>query len=104
MIIARWEITAKFGQKTEAIRLLKHWDQEIGEQIGMDLSRVRTMTGSVGALESVIVQEIEFDSITAVDEFFERIKGVELHAGWGREMANVVVDGSNKWEIYRVVD
>lgn len=104
MIIARWEVTAKFGRKDEAIRLLRQWDQQVGEQVGLDMTRLRTMTGSIGALESIIVQEIEFDSISELDEFFEKLKGVEIHAEWGREIASVLVDGTNRWEVYRLLD
>ena len=60
MMIARWEISAKFGYKNELIDLLKKWHAEIGPQIGWSPDQVRLLTGSVGALESTVIEPSEF--------------------------------------------
>ena len=48
MMIARWTCEAKFGQKSEALGLLDEWNEQIGAQTDIDMSRTRTLTGSVG--------------------------------------------------------
>ena len=50
MMIARWQIEARFGHKQTVIDSLKKWSAEIGVQIGWTEDKVRILTGSIGAL------------------------------------------------------
>ena len=54
MIIARWHIEARFGQKQIVIDSLKKWCDEIGTQIGWTSDKARIATGSIGAREAVV--------------------------------------------------
>jgi len=103
MLIARWSCEAKFGMKGEALALLKEWQEQIGAQVGMEAKRLRTITGSVGAKEALIEDEFEIDNLTQLDEFFSKIARVKMHADWGKKMSEVIVSGSTKWDVYRVV-
>ncbi len=104
MMIARWNCEAKFGMKSEALALLKEWQEQIGAQVGIETSRTRTVTGSVGAKEAMIQNEIEIDSLSELDEFFTKFGQVQMHADWGKKMNEVIVSGSTFWEVFRVVD
>lgn len=103
MMIARWSCEAKFGMKGEALALLKEWQEQIGAQVGMESTRIRTVTGSVGAKEALIQDEFEIKDLTELDSFFDKIAKVKMHADWGRKMGEVIVSGSTKWEVLRVV-
>ena len=59
MLIARWQFTAKFGRKDEAIRLIKEWNEQIGMQTNIDVSKERMTTGSVGTSEGLVETEFE---------------------------------------------
>lgn len=104
MYIARWHFVAKFGYKGEALSLLNQWIEQVGSQTGIDFSTTRTTSGSIGAPEGYIENEIPIESLEALDQFFDKISKVELHADWGKRMAAVVVDGSNSWDILRLID
>ncbi len=104
MMIARWTCEAKFGQKSEALGLLDEWNEQIGAQTDIDMSRTRTLTGSVGAKEAVILNEIEISNLAELDAFFEKIASIEMHAEWGKSFGEVIVSGSTFWEVFRVVD
>ena len=104
MMIARWTCEANFGMKSEALALLKEWQEQIGVQAGLDAARTRTITGSVGAKEAIIQDEFEIENLTELDEFFEKISKVEMHADWGKKLGQVIVSGSTYWEVFRVVD
>ena len=58
MMIARWQIEARFGHKQTVIDSLKKWSAEIGVQIGWTEDKVRILTGSIGALESTVQTEV----------------------------------------------
>jgi hypothetical protein len=103
MMIARWQYTAKFGRKQEAIDLMKQWSQQIGSQTDIDMSKERVLTGSVGASEGLVESEIEIDSLADLDAFFDKIATIQMHADWGPKMGEVIVSGSTRWEVFRVV-
>lgn len=104
MMIARWTCEAKFGMKSEALALLKEWEEQIGTQAGIEAKRIRTITGSVGAKEALIQDEFEIKNLSELDEFFEKIATIKMHADWGKKMGEAIVSGSTYWEVFRVVD
>jgi len=103
MMIARWQFTAKFGHKDEAIKLIKEWNEQIGAQTDIDVSKERIITGSVGASEGLVETEMEIDSLTDLGSFFDKIATIQMHADWGPKMGEVIVSGSTRWEVFRVV-
>ena len=103
MIIARWQFTAKFGRKQEAIDLIKEWNQEIGAQTNVDMSKERIVTGSVGASEGLVETEMEIEDLEALDNFFSKIASIQMHSEWGPKMGEVIVSGSTRWEVFRIV-
>ena len=103
MMIARWQFTAKFGRKQEAIDLIKEWNEQIGSQTNIDMSKSRIITGSVGASEGLVENEMEIDDLKELDDFFAKIATIQMHSQWGPKMGEVIVSGSTRWEVFRVV-
>ena len=103
MMIARWQCIAKFGRKKEAIDLLKEWNAQIGSQTNIDMSKSRTITGSVGSSEGLVEIEMEIQDLKALDDFFSKIASIQMHSEWGPKMGEVIVSGSTRWEVFRVV-
>lgn len=103
MMIARWRFTAVFGRKQEAIDLIKQWNAEIGSQTNLDVSSERILTGSIGVSEGLVESELEIANLAELDDFFEKISTIQMHKDWGRRMSEVIVSGSTKWEVFRLV-
>lgn len=103
MMIARWQFTAKFGYKDKAIELMKEWDAEIGSQTNIDVTTGRLLTGYVGVSESLVENEMQIEGLDDLHQFFDKIATVEMHKDWGRSLGEVIVDGSTKWEVFRVI-
>jgi hypothetical protein len=104
MMIARWSIDAKFGYKPEAINLMTRWANEIAPQIGWTKEKLRMYTGSIGALESTIQSEILIQDLSDLSQAWEKLATIEAHKKWGKELEAFVVSGTNRWEIFRVLD
>ena len=104
MMIARWQFQARFGHKSEAINLLQQWNQEIGAQTDIDVSGSRIVTGSVGASEALVESEFEITGLDDLQKFFDKIAAISMHQDWGKRMSEVVVSGSTRWEVFRIVD
>lgn len=103
MMIARWQIQARFGHKEAALDSMKRWIQEIGSQIGWTPDRVRVITGSVGAYESTIETEIVIKDLKELDDAWAKLAKLSPHKKWGQEFENLIVSGTSRWEIFRLV-
>lgn len=102
MMIARWQFTAKFGHKDEAIKLIKEWNEQIGAQTDVDVVNQRIITGSVGVSEGLVETEFEIEGLKDLDDFFSKIANIQMHKDWGPKMGEVIVSGSTCWEVFRV--
>ena len=103
MMIARWNIDAKFGQKQAVIDLMKRWMTEIAPEVGFTPDKVRLVTGSIGALESTIQAEHFIDDLSELNQRWEKLSKIEAHKQWSKELEPFVVSGTNRWEIYRLL-
>lgn len=103
MMIARWHFEARFGHKDAAINSLSRWNEEIGSQIGWTADKTRILTGSIGALESTIQSEILITDLNELNASWSKLGEISAHKEWGKEMEQLIVSGTPRWEIFRVV-
>ena len=103
MMIARWQIEARFGHKQTVIESLKRWFEEIGTQIGWTPDKVRIVTGSVGALESTVQAEVQIEDLAELDASWEKLGTIEAHKKWSKDIEPYVVSGTPRWQVFRVV-
>ena len=104
MIIARWNIDTRFGQKQTVVDSIKKWLKEIGVQIGWTEEKVKVLTGSVGAPESSVQVEVLLKDLSELNASWDKLGTIEAHKQWGKDLEPYVVSGTNRWEIFRVVD
>jgi hypothetical protein len=83
------------------IGLLKEWDEKIGVALGLDMSRFRYITGSVGALESQIESEFRVETLAELDDFFGGMSKLDFMAEWSTSLEPYVVSATNRWEVFR---
>ena len=103
MLIARWQIDARFGHKQAVIDLLRKWEREVGAKAGVGDHNFKMLTGSVGAREATVETNHSIESLTELERFFEAIGKMDAHKQWGKDMEPLVVSGSAHWQIYRVL-
>ncbi len=104
MFIARWQVEAKFGYKQSAINSMKKWLEEVGSEIGWKPEKVRIITGSIGATESVIETEIKIKELKDLDEAWVKLGKLKEHKKWGKEFEKYIVSGTARWTIFRIVE
>ncbi len=103
MMIARWQIEARFGHKQTVIDSLKKWCDDIGTQIGWTSDRTRIATASIGAREATIELEVQLEDLAALNSSWAKLGTIDSHAAWSKEIEPNIVSGSTKWEVYRIV-
>lgn len=104
MMIARWRIDARFGQKQVVLDQLKAWCRDIASQIGWSADRVRVATGSVGALESAVELDVLVKDLGELDASWSKLGAIPAHKEWSRQLEPHIVSGTPRWEILRVVE
>jgi hypothetical protein len=104
MLVARWQIDARFGQKQNVIDLLRKWERNIGSKAYAGTTmEFKLLTGSVGARESTVETNHTVESLAQLEGFFEALGKVDAHKQWGKDLEPHVVSGSSYWNIYRVL-
>jgi len=103
MFIARWQIDARFGHKATTVDLMRKWEREIGPQVGLPEMEFLLLSAPIGAREATIEANHKVESLAQLEQFFEKIGGLEAHHAWGRELEPSVVSGSSRWQIFRVL-
>lgn len=105
MIIARWQIDARFGHKPKVLELMHEWMDEVGAQVGWERGdNVTMLSGSVGLPESRIEVEHRLKDLAALSAAFDKLASLDAHTEWSRKLEPHIVSGSNQWVVLRVLD
>lgn len=102
MLIATWQIDARFGHKQQVIDKMKEWERSIGMEAGMNAGRL--LTGSIGAREATVMHEWEVADLAEIERAWAKLAVNAAHQQWGRELEPLVVSGSSRWNVYRVIE
>ena len=103
MLIARWQVDARFGQKQKVIDLVRAWEREIGSRAGIEKMKIQILTGSIGAREATVEIDHSVESLAELEQLFEKLGKLDAHKKWGQDMEPYVVSGSSHWQIFRVL-
>jgi hypothetical protein len=103
MLIARWQIDARFGHKQTVIDLMQRWLRDVGSKAGTDTMDVKLLTGSIGAREATLEVDHTVESLAQLESFFAAIGKLDAHKQWSKDLEPFVVSGSSRWDIYRVI-
>ena len=101
MIIARWQIDARFGHKQKVVDSIVQWTKEIAPQVG--LLKGRLLSGSIGALEATVEHNWEVEDLAQLERAWAKLATIEAHKQWSKDLEPYVVSGSPAWSIYRVL-
>lgn len=103
MLIARWQIDARFGHKQTVIDMLAAWARDVAPKIGWTADKGRMLTGSIGAREATVVHEWTLADLAELEKSWAALAKIDAHKTWGKDLEPYVVSGSARWEVFRVV-
>lgn len=103
MMIARWQIQARFGHKQAAIDLMREWWRDIAPQIGWSPDQVRILSGAVGAKEAAIEVEVEVADLAALHRAWAKLARARGQEAWAQALEPHIVSGTPRWTVHRVV-
>ena len=103
MMIARWQIDARFGQKQAVIDRLRDWSNRIAPEAGLPPAKGTLLTGSIGALEATVEHNWEVAGLAELERVWAKLATLPAHQQWGNELEPFVVSGTSRWTVYRVL-
>jgi hypothetical protein len=103
MMIARWQIDARFGHKQTVIDKLQNWASNIAPQVGWTADKSRLLTGSIGAREATVVHEWTVADLAELEQAWSALGKINAHKEWSKELEPYVVSGSSRWEVFRIL-
>ena len=104
MYVARWHLTAQFGQKDETLKLLQRWEIDVAHRIGWRPGSLRFVAGSIGAGDTEIEMEVKIDSLTDLEAAWADMGRVPYQAEYQKKLSELIVGGSSRWTIHRVIE
>lgn len=103
MYLCQWSLDIQFGRLSEALGIIKQWGAEKMRSSGFSkASACRVYTGYIGESAAHIVDEYVFASM---DEFEKALSDMSKpqFRQFAEQMANVIIPGSQKWQIFKIV-
>ena len=88
MLIARWQIDARFGYKQKVIDSLVQWTREIAPQVG--LTKGQILTGSIGALEATVEHNWEIADLAELERAWANLGTPEGHKKWSKDLERLL--------------
>lgn len=101
MLIATRQIDARFGHKQQVVERVKSWASDVGASAGSTHGRL--LGGSIGALEATLRHDWEFASLADLESAWSALAANPGHARWSAELEPLVVSGTARWEIFRLL-
>jgi hypothetical protein len=102
MYIARWQFTARFGQKEACVALLRKWEIDVAHRIGWRHGSLRLLAGGVGVAETAIELEVKIDSLSDLEAAWADMERVPYQAEYLKQLDGLVVAGTNKWTVHKL--
>ena len=102
MFICQWSLEIVFGKQKQALDIIREWGAEKFRSSAFRKSKNRVYAGHIGESPSLIIDEYEFEFL---EDFTKAISemGQPQFRQFAEQIAPLVVPGTQKWKVFRVV-
>jgi hypothetical protein len=102
MYICQWSLEIVFGKQKQALDIMKEWGAEKFRTSSFKKSKNKVYVGHIGESPSLIIDEYEFekleDFVIALSEM-----GQPQFKQFSDQITPLIVPGTQKWKVFRVV-
>jgi hypothetical protein len=104
MFLANWSFDMQYGTREETLGVIKELEGEFKKTSGWKAKNTKVLWGSIGVPESRITLQHEFDTLADLESSWNDLhKNGAFFKQVVSRMKPLVISGSPRWEIYRVV-
>jgi len=103
MYLCQWSLDVQFGKLGAALEIIKEWGAEKKKSSGFAKSTGGVVyTGYIGVSAAHIVDEYVFSSL---DEFEKALADMAQpqFKPFAERMAQVIIPGTQKWQIFKII-
>jgi hypothetical protein len=104
MYVARWSLTARFGHTDAVLALIRKWEIDVGQRVGWRPGSTRIAVGAIGPVDTSIEFEVRVDNIADLESAWADMEAIPYHKAYSKELEPLVVSGTTRWSVYRLVD
>ncbi len=97
---ARWSIEVQFGRKPDLFASDTRFQKWAADK-GWPTPRV--LVNSIGGSEARVEFEYQVESLAELEKLWSALPHDDTFKDWQRELAPLVVPGSPRWEVWRIV-
>lgn len=104
MYVCQWHLDVAYGRQSEAVAIMRAWgaDKFAASEFRRALGS-RLLAGFVGDSASHVVDEYEFESLADFEAALASMATPQFRKH-SDALAPLVVPGSQRWVVYRVLD
>jgi hypothetical protein len=98
--VARWSIEVQFGRKQDLFTLNERWEKWSKER-GWPAARV--LVNAIGGSEARVEFEHTVETLADLEKMWGALPHDDAFRAWQKDMAGLVVPGSPRWEVWRII-
>lgn len=103
MFACQWHFDIPFGTQKEALEIVRQYGEAMSKSLGMpQMQNERVMVGHIGPSPSHVVVESIVSSLAEWEKMMQDV-GSGKYQEFATKMQKFIVPGSQRWEVYRIV-
>jgi hypothetical protein len=102
MYICQWSLEIVFGKQKQALDIMKEWGAEKFRSSRFSKSKSKVYVGHIGESPSLVIDEYEFENLEDFTIALSEM-GQPQFKQYSDAIAPLVVPGTQKWKVFRVV-
>ena len=102
MYICQWSLEIVFGKQKQALDIMREWGAEKFRSSRFKKSKNRVYVGHIGESPSLIIDEYEFEQLEDFTVALTEM-GQPQFKQFSDAMAPLIIPGTQKWKVFRII-
>ncbi len=104
MVVCQWHLDVPYGQQSQALAAIRAWGREkFASSEFRRATSARLLVGFIGDSASHIIDEYVFESLADFEAALAGMSAPQFKP-LSDALAPFVVAGSQRWQVYRILD
>ena len=102
MYLCQWSLQIVFGKQKQALDIIREWGAEKSRSSHFKKSKNKVYVGHIGESPSLLIDEYEFENL---EDFTVALgeMGQPQFKQYSDAIAPLIIPGTQKWKVFRVV-
>ena len=101
--VCQWSLEIIYGKQKQALDIMTAWGEEKFRSSNFRVSQNRVMNGYIGSSPSFIIDEYVFESLDDFEKALADMSQPQFRQ-FSEALAPYIVPGSQKWNIFKIIE